>query len=595
MIDPIHGLSFSIQAKRGIYALLLGSGVSRASGIPTGWEVTLDLVRKLASLYDGKAEPDPETWYREKFGKEPNYSDLLDALAKTPAERQQLLRSYWEPNDQEREEGAKQPTAAHRAIAELAAQGFFKVIITTNFDRLMENALRDADVVPTVLSSPDHVKGMLPLIHTRCCVFKIHGDYLDTRILNTPTELKVYPPEFDQLLDLIFDEFGLIICGWSATWDLALRKAILRASSRRFTTFWTFRDPPNNEGQELITHRDAQVISIKDADTFFTSVQQLVQSLEDISKPHPLSTEAAVASLRRYLSNPQDQIRLSELIDDTLNRADEAISGKTFNEQTNPTPRNATACVRDYQDIYSTLLAMAPVGGFWAKEDHYLVWQQALKRLATVTSLSHHQRWIQLQRYPGTLLFYALGLGAVAADRLEFLGRIFATPIHTWNGNYQERINQAAVRLLPASCLFGNNRLVAQFLEGMEKHNVPLNDWLQNELWQYIKPLIHNEDQYNYIFDKLEILMALSYIYHGYAHDNEQTEEYSWAPTGAFAYYRHSNYKSILQEIEESILEFQDESPLVKSNIFGKTTKVCREILENFKKFVSAVMLESLR
>lgn len=32
----------------GTYALLLGSGVSRAAGIPTGWEVTLDLVRKAA-------------------------------------------------------------------------------------------------------------------------------------------------------------------------------------------------------------------------------------------------------------------------------------------------------------------------------------------------------------------------------------------------------------------------------------------------------------------------------------------------------------------------------------------------------------------
>ena len=59
------------------------------------------------------------------------------------AERQQLLRAYFEPNDQEREEGEKEPTAAHRAIAALAAQGFIKVIITTNFDRLVETALRE--------------------------------------------------------------------------------------------------------------------------------------------------------------------------------------------------------------------------------------------------------------------------------------------------------------------------------------------------------------------------------------------------------------------------------------------------------------------
>ena len=199
MIDPVHSLAFSIQANPGVYAVLVGSGVSRAAKVPTGWEITLDLIRKLAKLCDETCDPDPERWYREKFEKEASYSDLLDELARTPAERQQLLRAYFEPNDQERDEGEKAPTAAHRAIAALAAQGFIKVILTTNFDRLVETALTDEGVVPTILSSPDQVQGALPLIHTQCCVFKVNGDYLDTRIRNTPAELDEYPPEFDQL------------------------------------------------------------------------------------------------------------------------------------------------------------------------------------------------------------------------------------------------------------------------------------------------------------------------------------------------------------------------------------------------------------
>ena len=218
MIDPVHSLAFSIQANRGVYAVLLGSGVSRAAKIPTGWEITLDLIRKLASLHRETCDPDPELWYRKKFEKEADYSGLLDELVKTPTERQQLLREYWEPNDREREEGEKQPTAAHRAIAALAARGFLKVILTTNFDRLVETALIDEGVVPTILSTPDQIQGALPLIHTKCCVFKVHGDYLDARIRNTPAELDQHPPEFDQLLDRIFDEFGLIVCGWSAEW-----------------------------------------------------------------------------------------------------------------------------------------------------------------------------------------------------------------------------------------------------------------------------------------------------------------------------------------------------------------------------------------
>lgn len=102
MIDPIHSLAFTIQANKGVYAILLGSGASRSAQIPTGWGITIDLVHKLAVLYGEKCEPDPEHWYLAKFGKGPNYSDLLDALARTPAERQQLLRAYWEPSERER-------------------------------------------------------------------------------------------------------------------------------------------------------------------------------------------------------------------------------------------------------------------------------------------------------------------------------------------------------------------------------------------------------------------------------------------------------------------------------------------------------------
>ena len=118
VIDPVHSLAFSVQANPGVYAVLVGSGVSRAAKIPTGWEVTLDLIRKLAKLHDETCDPDPERWYREKLESDADYSDLLDELAKTPAERQQLLRVYWEPNDRVGEEGEKRtygpPTALSR-------------------------------------------------------------------------------------------------------------------------------------------------------------------------------------------------------------------------------------------------------------------------------------------------------------------------------------------------------------------------------------------------------------------------------------------------------------------------------------------------
>ena len=578
MIEPVHSLGFSIQANRGVYAVLVGSGMSRAAKIPTGWEVTLDLIRKLAKLCGETCDPDPDLWYRKKFERAADYSSLLDALAKTKAERQQLLRGYLEPNEREREEGEKQPTAAHHAIAVLAAQGFIKVILTTNFDRLLETALTDEGVVPTVLSSPDQVQGALPLIHTQCCVFKVHGDYLDTRIRNTTAELDRYPPEFDQFLDRIFDEFGLIVCGWSAEWDGALRKAIYRAPSRRFSTYWATRGDPRDNAQRLIDHRGAQVIRIENADSFFQDLQQHVESIELFSRPHPLSTEAAVASLKRYLAEPRYRIQLSDLIDKTVERVAEVTSGETFAVQGGPTPNSekVTERVRHYEAACSTLLAMATVGGFWAEEEHYRVWQRALQRLGSTTSSSGRVLWLELQRYPATLLLYALGLGAVAADRLPFLRHLLAA---TLRKKHQEDV--LAIQILPPSCLFESGGQVMQILEGMDKYHAPLNDWIHDALRPHAERIIPDNDRYTLVFDKLEILMALSYAHH----DAAQSSKRCWAPPGAFGY-RFQNFNSILREMEESLSAEGNASPFVTSAVFGETAEDCKQGLAALKDFV---------
>lgn len=194
-------LAFSMHSNRGVYAVLLGSGVSRSSQIPTGWEIVMEFIRKVAKAQSDDCGADPAAWYHAKFGQQPDYGELLDMLAKTPNERQALLRGYFEPTDEEQDTRAKMPTRAHRAIAKLARAGYVRLIITTNFDRLMERALEDECVPPVVVSSPDQIEGMAPLSHVGCCVVKVHGDYLDTRIRNTPLELEAYEPRMNEFLN----------------------------------------------------------------------------------------------------------------------------------------------------------------------------------------------------------------------------------------------------------------------------------------------------------------------------------------------------------------------------------------------------------
>src|ERR1700694_2557613 len=50
MIGSSLSLPMSVHSNPGVYALLIGSGVSRSSGVPTGWEIVIELIRRLAKM-----------------------------------------------------------------------------------------------------------------------------------------------------------------------------------------------------------------------------------------------------------------------------------------------------------------------------------------------------------------------------------------------------------------------------------------------------------------------------------------------------------------------------------------------------------------
>jgi phosphoglycolate phosphatase-like HAD superfamily hydrolase len=89
-------------------------------------------------------------------------------------------QGYFEPYEADREEKRKELTAAHRAIARLCSKGYVRVIVTTNFDRLLERALEVEGITPIVIDTPDAAECTSPMPHSGCTVLKVNGDYLDT-------------------------------------------------------------------------------------------------------------------------------------------------------------------------------------------------------------------------------------------------------------------------------------------------------------------------------------------------------------------------------------------------------------------------------
>jgi hypothetical protein len=573
MLDPINSLAFSIQSNKGVYAVLLGSGVSRAAGIPTGWEITLELVRKVAALQGESCDPDPASWYVGKTGRQPDYSELLDLVARTPAERQQLLRQYWEPTEAEREDGLKLPTKAHHAIAGLVRDGYVRVIITTNFDRLTELALQEVGVQPAVLSTAGHVLGAVPLTHAPCTVIKVHGDYLDTRMLNTPAELAAYPAEIDTLLDRVLDEYGLIVCGWSAEWDVALRAAISRAPSRRYSTYWASRGEPGGAAADLIARRAGQLISITDADAFFVEAAEQVQSLAEFSRPHPLSTSAAVASLKRYLSEPRFAIQLSDLIHREIERAQTVFHELPMN--VGPVEgRDIEKRIQSYEAASETLMRMAYVAGYWSNDAQVQPWCEALARLAHRRVENGIGLWLDLQRYPATLVLYAFALGAIANNRYSTLRSVLQVQVLR-----EHREPLPLVEVAPPWALFQMGGQVMQALPGRDRQYAPLNE----RLVEVMKPVpdgrLPSAEAFELAFDTVEILIALNF-----AHVQARPERY-WALLGRYGY-RHDSRARILAKLRAEVGSPEAPGALTISGLIGATPEACETNLNAFVQFV---------
>lgn len=283
-IDPRISLASTLQSSR-TTAVLLGSGMSRAAGIPTGWEVTLDLVERVAraSGVDASEDFDAELWWRDQGHGEPTYDLLVAALGLTDHDRRLLLRRYFEYDHRTGEPAT--PTQAHHDLAALIARGSVPVVVTTNFDQLLERALADVNVTPQVLSSPTHFAGRTPLTHADFTLVKLHGDYATGQLRNAPDELATYPQGWKRLLNQIFDEYGLLVTGWSALYDRTLVEAMRTTVGRRYAWYWA-----NHQGslepdaQRVTTALRAHHIDIQGCDELFADLRTQAANLDQIAR-----------------------------------------------------------------------------------------------------------------------------------------------------------------------------------------------------------------------------------------------------------------------------------------------------------------------
>ena len=539
-------LAFSIYSSPGAYALLLGSGVSRSAEILTGWEVMLDLIQRVGKINGTNNLDNPIQWYREKYGEKPSYDTLLYELSSSSSERRALLSEYFEPKEEDIEEGRRIPQMAHRAIASLVKEGYIKLIITTNFDRLIETALYDIGYHPYVISHESRIRSCPPPAHIQysCIIFKIHGDYLDNELRNTPEELAVYPDSINQYLDRILDEFGIIACGWSGEYDCALIERLkARCSDAPYPIYVSYRGEKKPAIQELLKIPNTIPIEISDADGFFENLSENVTFLME-HKKGPLTDELLIIRVRKYLSDIKYQIKMWELLNTEVKTVQEK-NNKEILKALSKTSFSVRDLMANFEANIQNLEIICMNVAFFGDHSSSPLFRSVIERLMTVQEKGTYNKIVSIQYYPALLIAYISGIILLKDDKFSQLSELLLNPIYY---DYNER--KPSISIINTRRVFRESAEKQIDYPNAENLYAPVSEYLYHRLKDPLSTFFSNENHYSETFDLFEYLLSLIYIDQIYP---DLSKGRIWSPIGRYNWKRESYYNEKIPFFEQKV------------------------------------------
>jgi hypothetical protein len=466
------------------------------------------MIRQIATVSKTDfGQHEPHEWYKDKYGKEATYTSLLDEVVKTSAERVQLMKKYFEPTEEERDNGLKQPTKTHKAIAKLIKAGYIRVVITTNFDRFLEQALRDENIEVTVITGKEDIDKALPLIHSGPMIVKVNGDYQSCKFLNTTEELKNYSRKMKDYLKRIFEDFGLITCGWSARWDKALVEILRQSPKSPFTSFFTYVNELESDLSCASKYRNGINIRINSADEFFSEVYERVVAMENLYNKKDIDKDVFVARIKRYICKPEYKVELDELIESELNRACNVINeNETYDFKYNE---------ENFPDIFSNyfskhlsaidkLIPAAIAIVRWGTNECQNVLVEMLQKLSVLRVLPRSIRYgVEYLHLIAThLLVHSIGVACIYYDKYSLLIKLVKTKA------YQDYPMCRGDNLfyLASYGIYGN---AIRFHKGRL-----ISDILVDNLWSYYKDIFLSKHEFESCYYTWEYMQSLIIKYY---------------------------------------------------------------------------------
>ena len=407
----------------------------------------------------------------------------------------------------------------------------------------------------------------------------------ECRIRNTYSELADYEGPIDSLLDRIFDDFGLIICGWSAKWDIALRKALERSKNHRFTTYWADIVDLDEPAKSLAESRKAVFIPIVNADSFFNELSESVFAIETYRKPHPLSLDISVARLKKYLVDDHYRIELYDLVSSEREQLYHGLSHESYSIDSSkvrqPTLDDFADRIKSYEEVTKTLLALMIQGCYWSESANKGLWSGCIERIAARPPWNGSSRYtslFSLQLYPALILFYGGCIASLANNNYK----IFSSLLNECIIRDSSLEEPAIIGLTPYQVLEIQNAQQIPLDDMLEKQT-PVSNRLYNVLRRPLKIFLADDLKYQRYFDRFEYLIALIH-----ADIRKEEGRNPWGPEGCFSWrYRRSMGYNVFDDIEAEADKDGEKWPLLKEGFFEGSLSRFKLVKSEYDSYIS--------
>lgn len=263
-------------------SFLLGAGCSISSGCMGSSKLVLEFKKRIYCAKNGLVLNDSFLIDDNKF------NQMIER--EFPSDFQNPYSYYFEkcfPDASDRSKFIKEnflrvsPSYGYLCFADYLIRNHIKTVATTNFDNLVEKAIKKLDEFYDVTNQSDNIS---PMLSSKLNILKAHGDYNYDSIRNTDDELK-------SLSSNVFEAFvgveskELIVIGYSGT-DESIMRALKAISINGKKIIWCIVDKNYSKNEKidsiLLNNPDSGYCYINGFDELFSKLYSFYNGKNEI-------------------------------------------------------------------------------------------------------------------------------------------------------------------------------------------------------------------------------------------------------------------------------------------------------------------------